>query len=80
MPTIDVEQDTVSHRREAAGRRATSWSLALIVAGLAPARLQAALAPLDGVDTVDRFGLLLSLATVPALALVALWSNRNAQS
>jgi hypothetical protein len=150
MHTIGAEQDRTDARQETALRRATAWSLALIVAGQSLAGLQAAIAPraffddfplgrgwvsggdasydehtvrdvgvlllalslativtlrqrtgrdavaaawlfqgtlhlvfhaghLDGLGTVDRFGLVLSLASVPALALVALWSNRTVE-
>ena len=33
---------------------------------------------LDGLDTVDRFGLVVSLALVPVLALIALWASTTA--
>lgn len=35
---------------------------------------------LDGYDTVDKVGLIGSLLSVPALALVALWAGRRARS
>ena len=35
---------------------------------------------LDGYDTVDRVGLIGSLLMVPALAIVALWAGRSAQT
>ena len=35
---------------------------------------------LDGYDTVDKVGLIVSLITVPSLALVALWAGRAEHS